>query len=666
MTTPAMTISVPTQEAQNALLGYAKDVITEHKRLNDFHAKMEAIDIAYARYNAYKDNDTSTTDGQGIDAATTPVGVFNLPSTTPPIVVSQVDAVTAYLADVFLSGNPIFPVVSSPKYREQAETFEALLDHHATIGGYARQLLMFIRDGVKYNACALETDWDSIEQYELASSLPDPKNKSKQPKVNKTPTEHTKLRRLDMYNTVWDRNVLPGSVSLEGDYAGYIEIISQVKLKRYLNKLSQRGEAFNTKEALLAAMTIATAENANYKIHPTISDYNLARRPTTNINWENYITGSKKSSTQGLIGNFEKFTLYARILPKDFGLWGSEAGTPQIWKLVFINNTILVHAKRIYSAYDYLPILFGQPLEDGLMYQTQSIAESSIPFQTAASTLFNIRFNAARRAVSDRAIYDTSVLSPSDVNAPVPAAKIPTKTNSLTKDKKISDAYYQIPFDARGTEGVMHDALSIVGMSEKLHGINKPMQGEFQKGNKSVREWTDTMGGADSRLRLPALTLEFQVFIPLKEILKLNIFQYGIDTDIVSQRTMKDYSVKIDMLRQAVLLFQVADGFTPKSKLASTEVLMQGMNIIGSNQFLAAQLGTALPGLFMHIMSLLGAKGFTEYLPNAQQMASNQLNNAFLQNGINPNTQLPMNPDLGKIQQIMQSLQSIQQNQGAA
>jgi len=67
-------------------------------------------------------------------------------------------------------------------------------------------------------------------------------------------------------------------------------------------------------------------------------------------------------------------------------------------------------------------------------------------------------------------------------------------------------------------------------------------RGSFQKGNKSVQEWNDTMGGSDGRLRLPALTLEHQVFNPLKNILKLNIFQYGDDAELVSQRMVNSQS----------------------------------------------------------------------------------------------------------------------------
>lgn len=634
------TLVVPKPAAQKALIEYAQSVLTEHKKFTDYRSKMEAIDVAYARYQQNKDPQTGVVSGQGIDAATVPTGVLNLPSTVPPVVISQVDSMVAYLADVFLSGYPLFPVVSNPKNKEYAEQLETLIDDHATLGGYARQILLFLRDGVKYNICAMEADWSSISQYSLLTDL----LTSTKPKIEKAITKYTKLKRLDPYNLVWDHNITPGDMSSDGDYAGYIEVLSRTKLKRFLNRLSAEGKVFNTKEGLDSSPLNSPESLSNYTVHPTVSEYINARKPTDGINWTKYITGKDLENNVSSTGNYEKFTLYARIMPADFALYGPESKTPQIWKFVIINSTVLVQAERIISAYDYLPILFGQPLEDGLGYQTQSIAESNIPFQTAAATLFNIRFNSARRAVSDRALYDSDLISSSDINAPVPAAKIPVKTNSLDKDRRIQDAYYQIPFDARGTESAFQDGMTIVGFGKELSGLNNPMQGKFQKGNKSVQEWNDTMGGADARLRLPALTLEFQFFMPLKEILKLNIYQYGENAQVVSQKDGAIITIDIEALKKQVLAFRIADGYTPKSKLAGTDSVAQLMQMLTQSQALQQQLGPMLPEMFAHLAQLMGVRGLKEYIPTAPAQQQNIVDQATVQQGVDPRTGQPFQP----------------------
>lgn len=125
------------------------------------------------------------------------------------------------------------------------------------------------------------------------------------------------------------------------------------------------------------------------------------------------------------------------------------------------------------------------------------------------------------------------------------------------------------------------------------------------------------MGGADSRLRLPALAMENQLFGPLKEILKFNIFQYGEDSVVISQRTGEEMAVKIQELRQKVLTFQVADGYTPKSKLASTEAIIQIMTMISQSPILQQTYGMMLPNIVAHLAQLMGVKGMSEYAPQA-------------------------------------------------
>ena len=600
-------------EVQKNILELAKFILSEHRSQTEMWSKMEAIDVAYARYVTNKDPSTGVVNGEGIDAATTPVGVFNAPSTTPPVVVSQVDSMVAYLAEVFLSGYPIFPVVSSPSNRGDAEALEALLDDHSTLGGYPRELLIFFRDCIKYNIGAVEADWTSVDQYQVMDDL----LTEDQVSLQKKAVHFTKLKRLDPYNTIRDRNILPGECSKDGDYAGYIEILSKPKMKKYLNKISLSGGAMNVTKALEGYIT---SDAPNWRIHPQVSEYVAARKPTSSVDWNAFLGVKSEDTPRGLVGNYEKVTLYVRVSPGDLGMPGPKPNTPQIIKIVVVNGDTLVLAERMTSAYDYLPILFGQPQEDGLGEQTQSVAESSIPIQQAAKTMFNISFNAARRAVSDRALYDSNKINPRDINAPVPAAKIPVRVNSLD-GQGLDSAYKAIPFDSRGTENAMTYGMQIVGFGKDLSGLNGPQQGQFQKGNKSVKEWNDTMGGSDNRLRLPALTLEYQFFVPLKEMLKFNIYQYGEDAIVTSQKSGEELAVVISQLRKKVLKFRIADGYTPKSKLASTEMITQLMQLIMQAPILQQAYGASLPNMVAHLAQLGGIRGLDEYNPQVMQQA---------------------------------------------
>lgn len=591
-------------QIQERIIAYGKKVLQTHKAFASLQAKMEAIDRAYARYKAKDES-----------AADVPCDIFASDTVTPPVVISQVDSLVANWADVYLSGYPLFPVVSTNRTKQWAAQLEALLDDHATLGGYARQLLLALRDGAKYNFCALEADWDYLNQF---SVLGDFTNQETGIKIDRAQRGYTRLERLDPYNTVFDYNVAPGDVSMQGDHAGYIKMLSKIKLKRLLNKYSQEQTAYNVDEAMAHDLQKAgTSYTMNYRQHPSISNYVDPRLPTDQFDWQAYMTGmgqSKQGLRPGQALNYEVFTLYARIIPREFGISAPQPNTPQIWKFVIVNEDILIHAKRVISANDCLPILIGQPHEDGLGYQTQGVAEAAIGFQESAEKLFNIRFASARRAVSDRALYNADAIRPGDVNTKAAAPKIPVRTSSLAKGElRLSDLYHAIPFDSRGTETVLQDATIITEFAKDLAGLNNAQRGQFQKGNKSVQEWEDVMARADGRTRLPIISLEFQLFVPLKQLLLLNLWQYGEDAVVVSQKTGEVLEVDIAELRRHVMAFRLADGHTPKSKMASVDTLTAGMNMIMNAPILQQQYGSQLPAIFAHLMQLGGVRGLEEY-----------------------------------------------------
>lgn len=600
-------IKLPSK-AQEKLLAYCKRILETHQDFTDIRTKMEAIDVAYARYQTAEGPEKEACGNQQMPD---PLGRDRI---VAPIVVSQVDSYSAYLSDVFLSGSPIFPVVSTPANRKYAEQLETLIDDHATIGGYARQMLMFIKNAVKYNIGALEADWDGLEQLSVTNTFLDPSGS----KIETMDRYITKIKNLDMYNTFWDLSVAPADVSAEGDFAGYIEPLTQTKLFRLVRKLEAQGIAYNSEKALSSCRNNVAAQQNKMYVKPCISDYVGSRR--SRHDWDTFFGDKDRPyNSGGHIGELQ--VLYLRIVPKDFGIIAPLADKMQIWQVRILNGEMILSARRIISAYNRLPILLGQPLEDGMDYQTQSVAEMQIPIQKAATTLLNIRFAAARRAVSDRAIYNPQIISHKHVNNPGAAPKIPANINPLS-NQRLADAYYPIPFDMRGTDSTIGDAAYLVNFSQQLSGINAPMQGQFQKGNKSVQEWQDTMGGADSRLRMAALCLEHQVFIWLKFILVLNIYQYGENAQVVSQRTGEAMDIDINQLRQKVLAFRIADGYNPKAKLASTDMLTAGMQMLMNSPILQQAYGTSLPSMFAHLMQLGGVRGLDEYDPARQAQES--------------------------------------------
>jgi hypothetical protein len=604
------------QNAQKSLVAYVDSCCKTIPKFQEFRTKMEIIDAAYTRYNM-----APLTDGVDNYAyADTQCGATDQ-EISVPIVVSEVDSFVGYLADVYLSGYPMFPVVTTPALRAQAEKLEAIIDEDSILSGYARHFLMAFRDGIKYNLYGLEHDWAPIDQYSLATTLTTP---TARPDIKPAGRYVNKLTRLDPYNLIWDQTVAPAFVPYCGEFAGYIEMVSRIEHKRRLLRYEREG-GYN----LVTAMTNPSVVNAIgtgmnwYNEPPQISD--LLSSPSirnAGTDWENWLNSKKDRKHRGDYSKlYEYATIYARIIPQEHDMKVPQDGTPQIWKLIVVNGRTLVYAKRIITAYDQLPLHIGQPLEDGFALQTKSPAENVIDYQDAASTLFSIRFNAARRAVVDRAVYDPMSINSSDINSPAPAAKIPLKQNALLGGKTIDSVYKQIPFDPRGTELAIQDVGTVWEFADRSIGLNRMQRGEFQKGNKNVFEVQRTLDSSDNRLRLPALTIEFQTMIPLKENIKLNILQHGQTGIYQSMKSGEPYeltSQDFQALISANLKFKIADGYTPKSKLASTDFLVNGMTLLGNSPILQQAWGAALPNMFAHLMQLGGVQGLDEYLPETK------------------------------------------------
>ena len=609
------------EKAQKLLLQVVNSSVEQFQsEASELRTKMEIIDIAYARYKskvtaAGEDGYYDVNCDSEFDELRERFTDIDI-----PLLVSQVDTAVGYLADLYLSGYPIFPVVSEPKDRREAEYIEALIDKHATVGGYPAELLRFFWDACKYNVAPLLVEWDTMQHFTKQSQYQEVIEQK--PSMQTQDIGYTKLKRLDPYNIYYDMNVSPGKAAQEGDHVGYVEIMSATKLHRLIGRLRKNvgGKVMNS------AAVFKSANNGNhYRMHPQVSDYITSRKPE--FSWSAYFESeaTKKMRRSGAVaeGMFEVVTDYRRLVPKDYELADPSPEALRIYKIITVNHTHVLYVEPVYTPLEYLPILIGAPKDDGLGLQTQSLAEAVIPMQKAASALVNIRFHAARRAINDRALYDDSMINSQAINNPSASAKIPVNQNSLTT-RKISDAYFSIPYDSRGTDTVMRDALMINDWTNELQGMNRAQQGQFQKGNKTQSEFNTVMDNAEMRQRLPAIMLEFQVMVPLKQMLKLNLWRYASNEIVRSQATGHTIEMDINQLDQSIFDFRVADGYLPKNKLASTEVLTAGMQMIQSSEPLMMQYGVMLPEIVAHMMTLGGVRGFDQYIPQQPMMPEQQ------------------------------------------
>lgn len=602
--------------SQEGLLSFHKQCYGMIDSAWDFREQFRTIDLAYMR-------ETDQTSAHQRAKLANKYGDSNrFQNITIPVVLPTIEAATVYQTSVFLSGNPIFGVVANPAYQDAAMQLEALMDNHSTRGGWVRHFQMFFRDGFKYNLSAVEVVWDCQTSYSLNhdSSF----DGGKTAKQSEIIWEGNTVKRLDPYNTVFDARVPLVDIPRKGEFAGYTEFMSRVALKQYIAGLPNK-LVDNVRAAFESGLG-GGATGATYYV-PTINP-----NATVNVNlrggtdWLAWQSGKQTSDSIQYKNGYEVTTLYGRIIPSDFQMRVPSPNTPQVWKFVFVNGQIPIYAERQTNAHNMLPIIFGQPLEDGLSYQTKSLGNNVTGVQELASAMMNSVIAARRRSISDRGLYDPSRVSEANINSENPSAKIPVRPAAY--GKPLSEAYYPIPFRDEQSGTIMQEMGMVIKLADVIGGQNPARQGQFVKGNKTQTEYSDVMNNSNGRDQNVSLLLEAQVFTPLKEILKTNIVQYQGPASVYYRE--KNAEVKIDpvVLRKAVLEFKVSDGLSPTSKLINSDAFQTALQVIGSSPQIGA--GYNIGPMFSYLMKTQGAL-IGDFEKSNEQVAYEQASNQWMQ-----------------------------------
>ena len=609
MATPNTPMFIP-KTAQAGIVQFHKSCFQLQLQNWNIRNNMRIIDLAYMREQDW------TTENRRAKLANKYGDSDKIQNITLPVVLPQVEAAVAAQSATFLSGLPIFESVAHPDFEDEALQMNAIIEDQSIKGGWVRQLQLFLRDGFKYNLSAIEVNWDSITTAALETDLNYSATEAKPKSVT---WEGNVLTRLDPYNTIFDTRCEPTLIPTEGEFAGYTRLVSRTNLKAFINKLPNK---------IIENITLAfesgiggpgnTAPETYYQ--PLLNpDALLNRNIRASTDWMAWASLSNPNPTIQYKNLYELTVLYGRIIPSDFGLKVPAANTPQVWKFILVNNTVLIYAERQTNAHNMIPILFGVPYEDGCKYQTKSLASNAIPFQQVGSALLNQSLAASRRAIWDRTVYDPSRIREADINNPNPASKIPVRPAAYGKN--VAEAYQQMPFRDDQSQGVFTKIAQLQGMTDEVTGRNRAQRGLFTKGNRTKEEYTDIMGNAGGRDMLTSALLEAQIFTPLKEMIKINILQYQGGTTLYSGPQQKPVTIDPVALRSAVLNFKLADGLTPVSKEIDGDTLQVALQTIGSSPQIAADYN--IGPLFSYLMKTQGAD-LKPFEKSPQQVAYEQ------------------------------------------
>lgn len=610
---PAPTTPMPIgADAQEAVALYFNSAISLYATSFNIRSQMVRRDLAY-----YGTNDT-TENNQRAKEANNSGDVTKIQNVTVPVVMPQVESRLAYLQETFLSGHPVFSTVAPPDQKDAISQMDAVIEDNSTRGAWPNELLKTMRDGLKYDFGAIEVVWEDRKIFSVTTPQQD---KITQGTAKETFYAGNFLRRLDPYNVILDTRVSPEEVHTRGEFAGYTEIISRIELKKRMEDLNPLG-SMNFRKAFEApgpGTNIVRDINSPYFIPSINPDALLPLASRQEHNWMSWagLVGDAKDDGINYQNSYEFSVLYARVLPSDFKMHVKNRNHVQIWKFILVNRKIVIFAERQTNAHNLLPIIICKPSNDGMAWQSKSFAENVVPIQSISSALVNSALESQRRKVYDRLLYDPSKVNKKDIDQISSVSRIPVKSSQYGKG--IADAVYQIPYRDEGVADIMMLSQQVTSMGDVVNGQNRVQQGQFQKGNKTRKEFDTVMYNASNRERMMAMGLEYTFYQPIKQIVLSNILQYQPPTTLINEQTGASTPIDPTVLRQANLKFKLADGFMPAEKLVSMDMMAQVFQAATSLPQVSVEYD--LMGMWTYSMALQGANWLKDFKrpPDQQQ-----------------------------------------------
>lgn len=518
---------------------------------------------------------------------------------TMPIVLDQVDTFTGFLTDVFCSSTPIFPVIAPKDYADAAVMMNSILDNQSKKGSWKSELIKFFRDCGKYNLAAVEVDWAKVNTALVETDLTFSPSQGRPRNII---WEGNKLKHLSLYNTFWDTTVPAQEVHKDGEFAGYHELYSRNKLKKLIAELGDDAIIEN----IVPAYNSGTQLNQYYI--PQINRDSLVSTQTAmqGMDWFAWAGIKPKEDAIASKGLYLVTKLYARILPSDFGIRAPQPNTPQVWKFIIVNFSEIIYCERQTNAHEYIPILFGCPNDDGIKYQSKSLAQNAMPFQQISSSLMNSAMAARRKAIYDRGLYNPLYVAEKTINSDNPVAKIPIKPTAY-QGVPLNEIYMPIPFNDNQSGLIMQEAQMISGIADQVSGLNKAQRGQFVKGNKTGLEFNEIMKNSDVKPRMAAIVLEDQVMTPMKFILGINIIQFQGNETLYYEEGDAKSAVSVDplLIRNAIWKFKVTDGAAPKEAEMHEDTWQTALQMFATSPAIAQEYQVS--DVFSYLLKMKGA-----------------------------------------------------------
>ena len=286
------------------------------------------------------------------------------------------------------------------------------------------------------------------------------------------------------------------------------------------------------------------------------------------------------------LANKEMFitVVYRRAKPDWLGLdkkiyMSSNTSTSQtipVYKLVYLNNAVLLAVEPMKEVHGLLPIVIGAlTLTATQRHSQMSVAELLFPPQAYEDKLTSARIAFLRRVLNERAIYDKNAIkNPEAFNDTSGSAKIPLELHRAEDGSTdIRRAYLPVPFDSSGGAAL----LGMLGegdlLAERAIGNSAQMRGGRTPGNKLQFEAQREATMAEGRFQVFAIILQQTLMSPFKRILRSNLGNTAGSLRYYDKNSGQKRAVTPQEFADSEFDFGISDGLLPSHKRVNPDAL---------------------------------------------------------------------------------------------
>lgn len=538
----------------------------------------DIVEEVYAAVKAKSKKGVESAKDKEVDSNGLPL---NIQSPSHIMLGNTLDLV-AYLSSVYAFKNPIFSVSDILNALHVSDAVKSKIQKDAVVGNWALEMIKWISNTTMFNYGPAEL------------------------RLN-TKTQVNSLRALCPFNTFCDPDVPLEKVPQEGLYAGYHELVNLASLFRELMAVPE------TYRTTWANKIIADINHLQYMPLGVPSSIPSYYDPVAGINKRNGIdnngsTGmdwiafsstagdhtklkTENQTTELMYRSQHKYVrtvVYRRALPEWLNLpptrypktTADTLTQLPVYKLVFLNNSILLSVEPVSEKHGLIPIAFAQLFSSTSIGTPYSFTELLRPVQEFSTKLDNARFAALRRLLSDRGIYNSEMISAEAMNDASPNAKIPANVKITDEGVPLSQAYLPIPFDGNSISGLLGFIGEVDGHAARIVGNNVQMQGGRLPGNKVASEAAREAQFAEGRFRVYAIVFQQTGLTPIKLMLRSNLGEITSALTYVDKLTGAKQAVTPQEFRDNEFEYEISDGLLPSSKFITPDAASALMTMV--------------------------------------------------------------------------------------